>query len=86
MKRMYELQIFSPKEAGEVYFLGEIVHPRSHLDKAHMSVLVIALDLVDPVNEPGPHVEHGHRPYDGHRHPGPGDGHQVSGSVMLCVE
>ena len=27
-------------------------------------------------------VQHGHRPYDDHRPPGPGDGHQVSGSVM----
>ena len=39
--------------------------------------------MVDPVKGPGPHVQHGHRPYDGHGHPGPGDGHQVSGSVMV---
>ena len=38
--------------------------------------------MVDPVKGSGPHVQHGHRPYDDHRPPGPGDGHQVSGSVM----
>ena len=54
---MSKMQIFSPKEAGGVYFLGEIVDPRCWLDNAHIRLLVISLDMIDPVQETGHRVE-----------------------------
>ena len=82
---MYCPQIFSPKEAGGVYFLGEIVDPRSWLDNAHIRVLVISFYMIDPVQEPGHHVQQRHHPDGGHCHPGPRDGHQVSGSIVIMT-
>ena len=65
--------------------MGEVVDPRSHLNKAHFTALIIALDTVDPVHEPGPHVQQRHHPDNGHSQPSPGDGHQVSGSVIMMA-